>query len=73
MTSSNEILHYQQAWKTDLVKVFLFKDGHRLKYQRLIKSLVNTNCTTDLEYKENFTKLAENFENICFISIEKVN
>ena len=60
----------EQTWITDLVKVFLFKEGHRLKYQRLIQAFGITDGTADLEYRENFTKLATNSENIRFISNE---
>lgn len=59
-----------KTWITDLVKIFLFKDGHIQKYNRLTKTLNLEDCMADLVHREDFMKFAKLEENRKFIQQE---
>lgn len=59
-----------KTWITDLVKVFLFKEGHRQKYIRLTETLNLEDCTADLVHRKDFMKFAKCPENLQFIQQE---
>lgn len=59
-----------KTWITDLVKVFLFKEGHKQKYKRLTEAINLTDCTADLVLREDFMKFAKHEENRKFIQKE---
>lgn len=63
-------IHRNKTWITDLVKVFLFKEGHQQKYERLIEKLKLNDCTADLVSRKDFMKLAKHTDNLKFINSE---
>ncbi len=59
-----------KTWITDLVKLFLFKEGHQQKYKRLTEVMNLVDCTADLVHREDFMKFAKQKENLQFIQQE---
>lgn len=59
-----------KTWITDLVKIFLFKEGHISKYKRLIETENLVDCTADLVKREDFMTFAKKDENLQFIKQE---
>lgn len=59
-----------KSWITDLVKIFLFKEGHIRKYKRLIETENLDDCTDDLVRREDFMTFAKHRENLMFIQQE---
>jgi len=53
------------CWITDLVKVFLFKEGHVNRYQKLGKYDINENRSSYIEYANNSFKRIEQEIEIC--------
>lgn len=59
-----------KAWITDLVKIFLFKEGHIRKYKRLTEAENIDDCIADLVKREDFMTFAKHHENLKFIQHE---
>lgn len=63
-------INRDKTWITDLVKFFLFKEGHIQKYKRLIEVFNLEDCTADLVHREDFMKFAKQSKNLQFIQQE---